>query len=432
VRADAAGEYARRVTDSGGVLVQQVARVGRRFGVKIDPASAREITLLLAEEGVGIDPALSAVTDRDFVELYAVEREPVREPRETPSERRVTLDAATRAAETGVGATAVVVGAAVTAGSFVLIGFVGYWIYGLVYLLLGALGLWLYRFRLAWLARLFLPRFRWLRFNWIFGVLPMLSAALLVSFFFVAPIAAERGAQARERDVTGELALAREAIADGDLRAARRHVDRANARDSTVDGIDAMEAKLHRAVASAEEERRNRRRYEGAIQDFEGEDYLTAISNLEALGNYRDSATLAEQYRSAASRHYLSMARRAYGVDGPKRAIAVAEEAHRFKPTPGTRTFLRDARAQVVAIRVERKRQRRLAAQWRREQREYERQLRAQQRDQEELERQRELEAPPADTGGGGGMGEPCDNGWTVNWCGASRDGDSDGCWCEE
>lgn len=431
MRADAADEYARRVTDAGGVLVQQVARVGRRFGVKVDRESAEEITRLLAERGVGVDPALTAVTDRGFVELYAIEREPDRTPRESPSERLARLDAAATAAETGVGATAVLVGAAVTAGLFVLIGFAGYWIYGLIYLLLGALGLWLYRFRLAWLARLFLPRFRWLRFNWIFGVLPMLTVALLVSFFVVAPIAAERGAQAREHDVNRELALADEAIDAGDLRAARRHVDRANARDSTIDGIDAMEAKLNRAVASAEEERRNRRRYEGAIQDFEDDDYLTAITNLEALGDYRDSATLAERYRSAASRHYLAMARRAYAVDGPKRAIAVAEEAHRFKPTAGTRTFLRDARARLVAIRVERKRQRRLAAQRRREQREYERQQRAQEREQEELERQRALEAPPADTGGGD-MGTPCDNGWTVNWCGASRDGDSDGCWCEE
>lgn len=195
-----------------------------------------------------------------------------------------------------------------------------------------------------------------------------------------------------------------------------------------------MDRRLEQAILAAAEERRSRRRYEGAIADFEDGDYRTAIGNLEALEDYRDAAQLAQRYRGIASQRFLAKARRAYDPSAPDGALAIAREADRFRSTPATRRLVADSRAQLVVLRRERARQRRIAAEERRAAREYRAQLR---RDRRQAER--EAVAPPSDYGydyddpaGGGGRGAPCDNGWTVNWCGASRDGDSDGCWCEE
>ncbi len=431
---NAASQYRKRVAAAGGILAQQAGRVARQFATKLSNDSAPQITELLREQGLGVDPALEAVTERDFVQLYLLESAPERQPETTPTARRAAVDQATEAATTAGGATAAMVGAAAVAGLFALLGLGSFWLYGLLYALAGAAGLWVLRFRLQWLARLLLPRFRWLRFGWMFGALPMFVVVSLVGLFIVSPISAERDAQARERDAKAEIARANQAIKRGELGQARDHIRRAKDRDRSVAGIGATEERLSEAVERAEDEARSRRRYDGAVQAFREDDYLTAIGNLEELGNYRDSRTLAARYRVIGSKRLLATARRVYKPRDPREAIEAARMANELDSTKATKTFLVRARRQLASVRRDRQRARRLAAQRRRAERQRQRELAAERRRQEELEEEQAAAPPPDDTGGegGGGMGAPCDNGWTINWCGASRDGDSDGCWCEE
>jgi hypothetical protein len=151
-----------------------------------------------------------------------------------------------------------------------------------------------------------------------------------------------------------ELSLASDAVDDGKLAAARRHLAAARDYDDTLAGLARVERELTAAVRAAEAARLDRRAYEGAVAALDAGRYAQAIRRFRSIPGYRDA-----------------------------------------------RALLGEARASLAADRRAERRRRALAEQ-RRLARQEQRRLAAEQRRQERIERElEEAEPPPAESGGG-------------------------------
>ena len=428
-------EVRAKVEALGGQMVRKVGTLLVKFGYgELNEKNERDIEARLEAVGIGCAPALKGLSKSEFVTLYLLERaggEKVAPPTESATQqlaREAVQQTTFQAVATGL----VAVGAA-----FTVYGLTRHFVYGLIFGMLTLLGLGLVRWQLGWLVRLLVPRFPFLRLGWALGGLTMVIVALIGALFVAAPVAAVRDSQAREREAQHLLDRADEALDEGELASAERLIEEAEGKDSDADGLDDAKDRLAKEEATRAQEVRNRGDYEDAEEAMRSNQYRRAISGMEALGDYEDARERAISFRATAARELMAEGRRALRTD-TRTALLFARRAHRIGPSAKTKAFQTRAtsahaayKAEQRRLALERQRQREYERQQRelerQRQREYERQQREYERQQRELERQEELEqyeTPDYDT--------PDTGGSTENWCGATRDGDGDGLWCEE
>ena len=470
-----------QVEGMGGRFVRPVSGVLDAFDKsEANSAALAEISERLAAVGIGAEPPLSEVAGKGvFVTLYLLGGErPPEQPREAP--QTVAAEQAATAAATAsfapVGA-----GILLTGGFATLVGFTGFWAYGVIFAALTLLTFGLVRWQFAWFARKFL---RFLRFGFALGIVATLAGVLIVGGLLATPVFIAR-ASAAESDAEGYVDDANTAMNQRHLRDAYRDLDRARARyGKDTSGLSDAEDRYHRMrharrsvldadkafnkgdgntgillVKSARKDDPNvpglpkvsKRAdvFGTADAAFKQGDHREAVEILLAVNEKAGARGYARvainqlltpdvvsadgRLGSAETKRYLKAARSARslaslaGISAEPAAAAVGSIKTRHARFERAEALAKERRVRLEAKRAEEKAAREQRAAEKaaaREQRELEKAA----REREELQAQNVPSVGPQESGG---KGAPCDNGYTNNWCGANRDADSDGCWCE-
>jgi hypothetical protein len=314
------------------------------------------------------------------------------------------------------------------------IGFGLWWAFGLFFLAL-TVGAWWAIGRLrAVIGNVFFRPFRYrsLAALWL-GAVPTLLMFALTSLLVVAPVSAKRASDERDRDARGLVDRAEVALERGDVDRADRLLDNAQRKRRDVAGLAETRRRVGAARREQIRERERRDAYADARSDFREGEYESAVTTLESLGTYRNAALLAEEFRRDGARDLRDQAREALADRRYDPAIELAEQAQDLRVTSPASRLIAQAEKQQKAAEERarararaRERARRAAAERRAERRRIAREQRAAERRAEEQAERERLESyetpdvPDYDSGGSNG-----------NWCGASRDGDGDGIWCE-
>jgi hypothetical protein len=381
----------------------------------------------LALVGLGVKPSLAAATNETFVVLYLRKQDDQDvQPDDVPASQ--TQEAIERAAASAGGGS-VLAGLVIGAAGFTVLGLAGWFGYGLVYALFGGLTFGLWRWRPHFFPRFFIPRWSIFRVSWLLGLGSVLPLMLIASLLIVAPIYSGRVADGERQYAGQQLAAARVAFKDGDLDRADADLKNARNVDDKVPGLATMESDVKQERQRRAEERHKAAKYAEGQREAKDRHWAGAILAMEELGDYRDARAKTESYRQRAASESLARARRLVNSD-PEAAIAAATDARDYHPAAAQGLVVRQAR-KVIAVRnakriaaaKERARLRAVARAERRRKQELARQ-------QEEARQQQELQTlSTPSTGGGSDSGGS--GGSTGNWCGATRDGDGDGIWCE-
>lgn len=429
-----AAQLRQEVESHGGRMAVATTTLLALFAAEdLSEANIDRILAALDDESITTRPALTRASVNGQVTLELSDRSPGPEEDEaqlesgqeapqgpTPADA-VTSQAAALPVEL-IAAGVVIPGLVVSAA-----GFVAWWGFGVLFLIASAIAWWAFRPLRFLLAKIFLFPFRSLRLAaFMLGATPMLVVLAVLSLAVVVPVAAQRADDARERDARALLVEADDALERGDLRRADDLLDEARRKDAGVAGLSATDERARQLRAEQEEERVNNRAYEAARAAFDDGDYGTAIGGMRDLDGYRDSSDLVDRYASEGAADLREQARAALAGRRYDEAIRLADEAQDLRVTGPGADILRQANAGKAEARARaraRAEARREAARLRAEARRLAREQRAAER-----QRQREIEeaqaaAPAYDA--------PDVDAPSGNWCGASRDGDGDGIWCE-
>jgi hypothetical protein len=408
-----------QVEEMGGQLVKVASQIFRQF----EGMAPADIEARLALVGLGVKPTLTGATARTFVVVYLL-KQGERDVQADDVPASATQEAIEQAAA-GAGGGGVLTGLVIGAAGFTVLGLAGWYGYGLVYALVAALTFGLWRWRPHFFPRFFIPRWSVFRVSWLLGLVSVVPLMLIASLLVVAPIYSARVADGERQYAGQQVAAARVAFNDGDLDRADADLKNARNIDDKVPGLAAMESDVKQERGRQAEEQRTADMYADGQQQAKDHQWGGAIAAMEELGDYREARAKAETYRQRAANESLARARRLVNSD-PEGAIVAANDARSYHATAAAGVVIGHARrviaarkAKRIAAAKERARQRAVARAERRRKQELARQ-------QEEARQQQELQALSTPS-----TEDSYDSGQTGNWCGATRDGDGDGIWCE-
>lgn len=129
--------------------------------------------------------------------------------------------------------------------------------------------------------------------------LPMLLAIALLSVGVVAPVSAERSADARDRQARALVAQAERALDRGDADEAERLLADAQGKRRDVAGYRDAKERADRLSREQDLEEQRSRAYDDAQSLLDNREYAAAMAAFEQLGDFRD----AERLRRTAARN---------------------------------------------------------------------------------------------------------------------------------
>jgi hypothetical protein len=433
------------VEQAGGHLVIAVTTLLAVFGARhLDSATAAHITDDFARVGLDITPELQRVGAADDVALsldtWRGPRGGARDsagntspggPAAAPPAGAVDTPAAVVAHEA-----AALSSAAITAGVLgpgviaTAIGFATWWGYGLLFLATSTL-LWFALGRARyWFARIFLwPLGAGHLSAVLLGLVPTLTALVVVGVLVASPLAAARAANAADARDARLVHSANRSLDRQDLGAAQRELSRVDKDWRQHSAYRQVAARVADLSAAQRRDRQHHADYVRAQQEFDGGEFSAAVELLESLDSYQGAPELARRYRNEGARRLRADASAALREKQWSRAIDLAQRSSSLHPTRQARR-LRDAgrRGDAAArARARAQRRARLAAAHRRAQRRaIARRRRAAQRRERRHQAQLDREVPTPSIGstgsdGGGSGAIICNDGYV--WPGTTRQG---------